>query len=200
MSTETILYIILAGVVSIALAVFMYGYRSKQTGSLRWVFGILRFITLFLILLLIINPKFKSGFIYSLGGFSHGILQAILILFSFYLLNQFNPVCDCYQKLLGLVFIIPASFVIGFIGGGFLFGLYLIIANFFLGNHDNEAYSSLKWTGYKNFLRFHLTKDTLTIYPIGVRKVSHWKMNDDSFSSGNNTKYELIESPISIKL
>ncbi|KJJ38028.1 vWA domain-containing protein [Aequorivita vladivostokensis] len=60
MSTETILYIILAGVVSIALAVFMYGYRSKQTGSLRWVFGILRFITLFLILLLIINPKFKS--------------------------------------------------------------------------------------------------------------------------------------------
>ncbi|MAO47991.1 MAG: hypothetical protein CL527_04625 [Aequorivita sp.] len=60
MSPETLLYIILAGVVSIALAVFMYGYRSKQTGSLRWVFGILRFITLFSILLLIINPKFKS--------------------------------------------------------------------------------------------------------------------------------------------
>jgi hypothetical protein len=38
----------------------MYGYKSKQTGSLRWVFGILRFITLFSILLLIINPKFKS--------------------------------------------------------------------------------------------------------------------------------------------
>ena len=46
--------------ISIALAVFMYGYKSKQTGSLRWVFGILRFITLFSILLLIINPKFKS--------------------------------------------------------------------------------------------------------------------------------------------
>ncbi|MEM0516781.1 vWA domain-containing protein [Aequorivita flava] len=60
MTTETILYIILAGVVSIALAVFMYGYKSKQTGSLRWIFGILRFITLFSILLLIINPKFKS--------------------------------------------------------------------------------------------------------------------------------------------
>lgn len=60
MTTETILYIILAGVLSIALAVFMYGYKSKQTGSLRWVFGILRFITLFSILLLIINPKFKS--------------------------------------------------------------------------------------------------------------------------------------------
>lgn len=60
MTTETILYIIIAGVLSIALAVYMYGYKSKQTGSLRWVFGILRFITLFSILLLIINPKFKS--------------------------------------------------------------------------------------------------------------------------------------------
>lgn len=38
----------------------MYGYRSKQKGALQWVFGILRFITLFSILLLIINPKFKS--------------------------------------------------------------------------------------------------------------------------------------------
>lgn len=60
MSIETIVYIVLAGVISIALAVFMYGYKPKQTGSLRWVFGILRFITMFSILLLIINPKFKS--------------------------------------------------------------------------------------------------------------------------------------------
>ncbi|WP_310991879.1 VWA domain-containing protein [Aequorivita marina] len=60
MSTETILYIIIAGVISIALAIFMYGYKQKQKGALRWVFGILRFITVFSILLLIINPKFKS--------------------------------------------------------------------------------------------------------------------------------------------
>ncbi len=38
----------------------MYGYKSKQKASLRWIFGILRFITLFSILILIINPKFKS--------------------------------------------------------------------------------------------------------------------------------------------
>jgi len=60
MSPETIFYIIIAGVISLALAVFMYGYKSKQKGSLRWIFGFLRFITLFSILLLIINPKFKS--------------------------------------------------------------------------------------------------------------------------------------------
>ena len=61
MAAETILYIIIAGVVSLSLALFMYGYKTKYTGSLRWLFGILRFITLFSILLLLINPKFKSA-------------------------------------------------------------------------------------------------------------------------------------------
>lgn len=60
MSTETILYIILAGVVSIALAIFMYGYKSKQSARLSGILGFLRFITIFSILLLLINPKFES--------------------------------------------------------------------------------------------------------------------------------------------
>lgn len=60
MTTATILYILLAAVISALLAGFMYGYKSKQAGRLRWVYGILRFITLFSLLLLIINPKFSS--------------------------------------------------------------------------------------------------------------------------------------------
>jgi len=61
MAAETIFYIIVAGVISFALALFMYGYKVKQSKKLRWTFGILRFITLFSILLLLINPKFKSN-------------------------------------------------------------------------------------------------------------------------------------------
>ncbi len=60
MAAETILYIIIAGVVSLSLALFMYGYKTKYRGSLRWLFGVLRFITLFSVLLLLINPKFKN--------------------------------------------------------------------------------------------------------------------------------------------
>lgn len=60
MSAETILYIVIAAVISFALAVFMYGYRSKNNGRLKWLFGSLRFLTLFAILILLINPKFKS--------------------------------------------------------------------------------------------------------------------------------------------
>jgi len=60
LAAETILYILISGATTLAIAMFMYGYKSKYKGSLRWLFGILRFITLFSILLLLINPKFKS--------------------------------------------------------------------------------------------------------------------------------------------
>lgn len=60
MTTETIFYIIIAGVLSLALAIFMYGYRSRLSGRLRWIIGTLRFLSIFALLILIINPKFNS--------------------------------------------------------------------------------------------------------------------------------------------
>jgi len=60
MTAETVLYIVIAGVLSFALAVFMYGYKTKYKGPLRWLFAGLRFLSLFALLLLFINPKFTS--------------------------------------------------------------------------------------------------------------------------------------------
>jgi hypothetical protein len=60
LTAETILYIILAGIISLAITVFMYGYKTNYSHTLKWLFGVLRFATLFSILLLIINPKFVS--------------------------------------------------------------------------------------------------------------------------------------------
>jgi len=60
MYSQTILYIIIAGVISLMLVLFMYGYQSKHTNKAKWTYGLLRFITLFSILVLLINPKFKT--------------------------------------------------------------------------------------------------------------------------------------------
>lgn len=60
MSAETILYIVIAGIVALALVIFMYGYKTKYSGKLRWLFGALRFVVLFSLFLLLINPKFKT--------------------------------------------------------------------------------------------------------------------------------------------
>ncbi len=60
MTSQTILYIIIAGIISIVLAAFMYGYKTKFSNKNKWLYGTLRFITLFSVLLLLINPKFKK--------------------------------------------------------------------------------------------------------------------------------------------
>jgi len=57
---ETLLYVIIAAVISFAVAVFMYGYKANYQGKLRWLFGVLRFLSLFGLMVLFINPKFKS--------------------------------------------------------------------------------------------------------------------------------------------
>ncbi|NNK82835.1 MAG: VWA domain-containing protein [Flavobacteriaceae bacterium] len=59
MSTETLIFIILAGIAALFLALFQYIYKSTKSKN-NIVYAILRFFTFFLILLLIINPKFES--------------------------------------------------------------------------------------------------------------------------------------------
>ena len=59
MSSLTLLYVILAAISALLLALFQYVYKAKPN-RLNPVFTLLRFITIFGILLLIINPKFEK--------------------------------------------------------------------------------------------------------------------------------------------
>lgn len=60
MSSQTLIYIILAGIIALSIALFQYKYKVKQQSKLNFVFAFLRFITIFSILLLLINPKFEK--------------------------------------------------------------------------------------------------------------------------------------------
>lgn len=59
----------------------------------------------------------------------------------------------------------------GALGGGLLMGSYLLLSNRLLAINRTAALSSLRVADYKSFLRLHLDKEGLTIYPIGVEKV-----------------------------
>ncbi|MBJ6368671.1 VWA domain-containing protein [Snuella sedimenti] len=59
MQTETLLYVILAGIIALLLALFQYKSKRKSMSKLDMLFSFLRFITIFSVLLLLINPKFK---------------------------------------------------------------------------------------------------------------------------------------------
>ena len=59
MSPETIVYIVIAGFIALFLALFLYSYNVKNQLKLKPVFIFLRFLTIFSILLLLINPQFE---------------------------------------------------------------------------------------------------------------------------------------------
>ncbi|WP_289062794.1 VWA domain-containing protein [uncultured Zobellia sp.] len=61
MNTQTILLIILAVIVSLALVLFQYYHKNKLRGKLSIALSFLRFITYFCGFLLLINPKFTKN-------------------------------------------------------------------------------------------------------------------------------------------
>jgi len=64
-STTTLLYIILAGIAALLLALFQYKYKAKGTSKNNVLFAFLRFLSVFGVLLLLINPKFEQVTLYN---------------------------------------------------------------------------------------------------------------------------------------
>ncbi|NQX86805.1 MAG: DUF2304 domain-containing protein [Flavobacteriaceae bacterium] len=60
----TVIYIILAAITALGLALFQYIYKSKKR-KLNAVFAFLRFLSIFALLVLIINPKIEQSTIYN---------------------------------------------------------------------------------------------------------------------------------------
>ena len=61
MQTGTILLIILSAVVALAIVLYQYYYKAKTTTPFKSVLAFLRFLALFCIFLLLINPKFTKN-------------------------------------------------------------------------------------------------------------------------------------------
>src|SRR5690606_6746797 len=64
MHTETILYIFISGIIALFIALFQYKYKVKQFTKTDITLTILRFATVFSLLLLLINTKFESDSVY----------------------------------------------------------------------------------------------------------------------------------------
>ena len=63
MQQITIIYIVGIGILALLLALFQYIYKSKPS-KLRWILTALRFVSVFSLLLLLLNPKFESATYY----------------------------------------------------------------------------------------------------------------------------------------
>jgi hypothetical protein len=59
----------------------------------------------------------------------------------------------------------------GGIVGSLIFATFLFLVFTVFGWNSTEAFSSFRYSGYKNFLRIHVTTNAVTVYPIGINKV-----------------------------
>lgn len=66
---------------------------------------------------------------------------------------------------------IAALGVWGYVFGSLLFGAYLWISVLVFGRHGNEAFSAVKHTGYRNFLRLRIAKDVIEVFALGLDRV-----------------------------
>ncbi len=60
MITDQVIYIVLIAVLSILIAVFQYFYKAKAIGLSRFAFAFLRFLTLFILGVLLLNPSISQ--------------------------------------------------------------------------------------------------------------------------------------------
>lgn len=100
--------------------------------------------------------------------------------------------------------------LLGGIAGGVVMGIYLVasIATPGWEAHGNEAFSAVRLTCNKNFLRMHIDRDGLLhLYPVGLdRSVLRWKPDPDNADPeapwlapvGPPPAPHLIEAPIVI--
>ncbi|WP_313791366.1 hypothetical protein [Lacinutrix neustonica] len=65
MSLQTLIFIILAGTLALLLAWFQYKYKAKGDSKKNGLFAFLRFISVFGVLLLLINPEFEQVTVYN---------------------------------------------------------------------------------------------------------------------------------------
>lgn len=148
-----------------------------------------------------------------LGGFAHGFAHLLAALslgwVGYFLVTRVLNMADRpYADIISFLIVIAVSFVGGYVIGSIIMGLYLFVSLHFLGRHDNEAFSALKIEDYKNFLRLHIDREGLTIYPLKIEKVPREQEWKTVMSAANEVEYyqppvgsskpELIETRIRV--
>jgi hypothetical protein len=95
----------------------------------------------------------------------------------------------------------------GFVGG-LIVGVYLLLTSLLADMNHNDAFSALRLTSHKHFLRIRIKDETATIFPICLDRIpkrNQWKSNPDrSLSSSaivpkEQLRPRLIEEPIIIQ-
>jgi hypothetical protein len=209
-----VLYALLALLIRAEVGGNKFSWREALKATInRFIEEPLALIVVVLLLLGLIFFTDSNSKVYKrVAGLIHGLTHLTAVFFlgwfgyrlSQWIITTFGIVGPTTGKIIWFFSVVAVCLIGGYIIGSFIMGLYLFVSLHFFGRHDNEAFSALKIEDYKNFLRLHITKDNLTIYPIKIEKVGRewdYVKNDGNefYEPQIKLKPELIEDikPIS---
>lgn len=86
----------------------------------------------------------------------------------------------------------------GFIGG-VIWGIYLLLISFYLGEHANDAFSAMRLDSYRHFLRLKIDGDKLVVHPICIDRSparTGWRRNEAFVENDQNTSFFVPNLPL----
>ena len=107
----------------------------------------------------------RGSFWPRVGGALHGFADLSLALGLMWAAARVPGVEFGLPRLLVVGGIVGA---VGGIAGGLLMAAYLFFANLLYGCHDEEVFSCQAIEDYKCFTRIHVSREGVTLYPIGL--------------------------------
>ncbi len=160
---------------------------SVLSSPLFWVLSLALFGALY------VYTEAKPTWRKALHAITHGAVHIVLILLLVSVLPPFNAWLSAWSgieawwpgilepgAIVHSVLFFFEVVLIGGFAGGFIWGLYLLLASYFGALHYNDAFSAMRLDRYKHFLRLRITRNELSIYPIaldGVPSRNGWRFN-----------------------
>ena len=137
------------------------------------------------------KPRGMKGGTAAVVGVLHAVIQISGSVSIVWLASQLVG-ASLGQTLLadaGAWFVVGLSCGAQFLLCGVMFGGYLFFSHKFLRMHDQEVFSAQGIEDFRSFLRIRITKEALTIFPIGLRDVARkWKAAPDVKATRRNGK------------
>ena len=164
------------------------------------------------IIIMIIYADTKNTFQKTAIGFVHALVHLLMLITFTIFFESVNSslLGDISEGFLPKLLLFLEMFVTCFILAGAVWGLYLSATCRLFGIHTNDGFSAMQIANYKNFLRIRITKDNITVFPIGLETVpdlEDWEKNPNpsekvspqAYIPKNPLKPHLIETPVVIK-
>jgi hypothetical protein len=205
--SDSFIYIFLeTGAINIAQAFHLFGALFMGSPGLSLILAFL-----FFGFLAFADTKRKKPLSSWISGIIHSTIQTVLILVSVWLTFSviFGALEFSVNSLAGIVLSALMLALCGWLFSGFAMGIYLMTVTLLLKTHETEAFSSFRGENYRNFVRLHLDREKLSVYPVKIPKAyKNWEKakkrdhkGDPIFvlKPGEDLEHGLIETPITIR-